>query len=124
MYYNCIVKFVEEAIILNVVNCVRFLLLCIIPTIYTDKPVLRGHLCWTKKKRSFKTGDLLKEVHHIYIDCICCNSLFRKTTPLHQRHILVGYFCSASKIQLCTYHNIILIIIQFIVHYQQFKKVA
>ena len=30
----------------------------------TVKPVLRGHL-WPKKKWSFKTGDLLKEVQFI-----------------------------------------------------------
>ena len=33
--------------------------MCVV--LYIVKPVLRGHL-WDKKKRPFKTGDLLKEV--------------------------------------------------------------
>jgi hypothetical protein len=33
--------------------------------LYTVKPVLRGHL-WDKKKWSFKTGDILKEVQFIW----------------------------------------------------------
>ena len=35
-----------------------------LPTKYTVKPVLRGHV-GTKKKWSSKTGDLLKEVQFI-----------------------------------------------------------
>ena len=31
---------------------------------HTVKPVLRGHL-WDNEERSFKTGDLLKEVQFI-----------------------------------------------------------